>query len=117
MRYANSIDDVQKEMVISDTPFFSKDMSVVWVKNAAGDVKTYELNEIVVKDEKDLQIALLQGQIEELRKEIRNNEWSNTNVTESKASTDTTRDDESVGTTIKKSEPTSIQRISTSKKK
>ena len=33
MRFANSLDDVNKEMVYVDTPFFSKDMSVVWVKN------------------------------------------------------------------------------------
>ena len=28
-RYANNIDDVQKEYVVCDTPFFSKDLSVL----------------------------------------------------------------------------------------
>ena len=70
MRYANSIDDVNKEMVYSDTPFFSKDLSVLWVKNIKGEVKAYELKEIVQKDEKDLIIESLQMQIQELRKGV-----------------------------------------------
>ena len=72
MRYANNIDDVNKETVYFDTPFFSKDMSVVWIKNAKGDIKSYELNEIVQKDEKDLQIELLQAQINEMKGMIKN---------------------------------------------
>lgn len=82
IRYANSIDEVQKEMVSGDTPYFSKDMSVVWIKNIKGEVKTYELNEIVPKDEKDIKIEYLQAQIEELRRNI--NE-SNANTNESVA--------------------------------
>ena len=38
---------------------------------AAGDIKTYELTEIIPKDDKDIQIELLQTQIEELRKEMK----------------------------------------------
>lgn len=72
MKYANSIDEVQKEIVLSDTPYFSKDMSIVWVKNIKGEIKTYELNEIIAKDNKDLMIENLQLQIRELRKEIQN---------------------------------------------
>lgn len=68
MRYANSLDDVNKEMVYADTPFFSKDMSVVWIKNNKNEIKTYELNEIVPKDDKDIKIDFLLAQIEELKK-------------------------------------------------
>ena len=71
IRYATSIDEVQRDMVIGDTPYFSKDMSVVWVKNTKGEIKTYELNEIIPKDEKDLKIEVLMAQIEELKKEIK----------------------------------------------
>lgn len=74
MRYANSLNDVNKEMVYVDTPFFSKDMSVVWVKNNKNEIKTYELNEIVPKDEKDIKIDFLLAQIEELKKGIKKNE-------------------------------------------
>ena len=72
MKYANSIDEVQKDIVMNDTPYFSKDMSVVWIKSMNGDIKTYELNEIIAKDDKDLMIENLQYQISELRKEIKN---------------------------------------------
>lgn len=68
MRYANSIDEVQKEVVYGMTPFFSKDMSVLWVKNAPNSIKTYELKEIIKKDEKDVKIELLMAQIDELKK-------------------------------------------------
>ena len=72
IRYANSIEEVQRDMVIGDTPFFSKDMSVVWIKNVKGEIRTYELNEIIPKDDIDLMIDNLRLQIAELRKEIRN---------------------------------------------
>ena len=74
IKYANSMEEVQREMVAGDTPYFSKDMSVVWVKNTKGEIKTYELNEIVAKDDKDLKIEYLQAQIYELKKEMKKNE-------------------------------------------
>lgn len=33
MRFANSIEDVKKEIVVANTPYFSNDLSVVWVKS------------------------------------------------------------------------------------
>ena len=117
IKYATSIDEVQRDMVIGDTPYFSKDMSVVWIKNTKGDIKTYELNEIIPKDEKDLQIEMLQAQIDELKKGMIANEQRDTNVIQPEIATDTTRDDEPIGTATKESKPTSVSRVSTSKKK
>lgn len=117
MKYANSIDEVQRETIIGDTPFFSKDMSIVWIKNTKGDIKTYELNEIVAKDEKDMQIEYLQAQINELRKGMNKYDASFRNVDEKQNATNSTTNDESMGTTIEKNEPTSIQKISRSKTK
>lgn len=119
IRYANTIEDVNKEIVYFDTPFFSKDMSVLWLKGANGAIKTYELNEIVPKDAKDLQIEFLQSQIEELKGMIRN-ESSNANVSNDDAeqgTTNTTADDRSVGTTTKDVKPTNVQKVSRSKTK
>ena len=73
MRYASSMEEVQRDNVIGDTPYFSKDMSVVWIKNTKGEIKTYELTEIIPKDEKDIKIELLQAQIEELKKGMKDN--------------------------------------------
>ena len=71
MKYANTLDDVSKEMVFADTPFFSKDLSIVWIKNTKGEIRTYELNEIVQKDDKDLMIESLKIQLEEMNKTIK----------------------------------------------
>lgn len=90
MRYANTIDDVSKETVYFDTPFFSKDMSVLWVKGVNGDIKTYELKEIVKKDEKDIQIELLQAQINEMKGMIENARTNNEYVNEPVESTQPT---------------------------
>lgn len=83
IRYVNSLEDVKKEIVVTDTPFFSRDLSVLWIKNAKGDIRGFELNEIIPKDNKDMQIEFLQQQIEQLRKEIKHNEPINVNVDES----------------------------------
>lgn len=93
IRYANSIEEVQRDLVIGDTPYFAKDMSVVWIKNTKGEVKTYELTEIVPKDDKDIRIEFLEAQIKELKEGMKNNAKSN--------STD-------VDGTIESEEPTSI---------
>ena len=108
MRYATSLNEVERDMVIGDTPYFSKDMSVVWVKNTKGEIKTYELNEIVPLDEKDIKIKYLQDQIDQLKKARLNNEQYITNDIESSA----TENDEPVGATTKKSKSTSVSTVS-----
>lgn len=74
IRYAGSMEDVQHEIVTGETPYFAKDMSVVWIKNSKGEIKTYELTEIIPKDDKDIKIEYLQAQIEELKKGMRKHE-------------------------------------------
>lgn len=81
IKYANSIEEVEKEIVYSDTPYFSNDLSVLWLKNTKGDIKSYELKEIVKKDEKDLLIESLQLQINQM-KEMIEHESTYTNVDE-----------------------------------
>lgn len=101
IRYANSIDEVQKEMVIGDTPYFSKDLTIVWIKNIKGEIRSFELNEIIAKDNKDLMIENLQLQIKELRKEIKNANTTN----------------EYVDDTVEDEKPTNVSTISKSTKK
>ena len=107
MRYANTIEDVNRENVYFDTPFFSKDMSVLWVKGVNGNIKTYELSEIVPKDDKDLLITNLQMQIEQLRKEMDSNAKSNNaNDDESTESTQPSNVSVPKSSTKKSKEPT-----------
>lgn len=77
IRYAKSLNEVNSTSVNGDTPFFSQDMTILWLKTASGDVKTYELKEIIEKDEKDLQIEFLKAQIEDLKKGMSTNAKSN----------------------------------------
>lgn len=77
IKYANSMEEVQKDLVMGDTPYFSRDMSIVWIKNLKGDIKTYELKEIIPKDEKDIKIDYLMAQIEELKGKIKNEPVTN----------------------------------------
>lgn len=113
MRFANSLDEVNKEMVYVDTPFFSKDMSVLWLKNNKNEIRTYELNEIIPKDSKDIQIEYLQAQIEQLKGMI-NNDANVSNVNTKQNATDTSTDDGAIGATTKKSKSSSIQKVSRS---
>lgn len=113
IRYANSMDEVSRDMVIGDTPYFSRDMSIVWIKNTKGEIKTYELTEIIPKDEKDMQIEFLMSQVEELKGMIKNEHEYAANVNE----TGTSKDDGATGATTKESKPTGVSRISKSKTK
>lgn len=117
IKYANSIEEVQKDLVIGDTPYFSKDMSVVWIKNTKGDIKVYELNEIIPKDEKDIQIELLQSQIEELRKEMKKYDEHITNAVSTENTTNSQWYDAESGEPIKESKSSIVQRVSRSKTK
>jgi len=81
IRYAGTIEDVKKELVFADTIFLNKEYTTMWLKNASGDVKTYELKEIIELDEKDLKINELMAKINMLEKEKKNNEqYVNENV-------------------------------------
>ena len=101
IHYVNNIDDVQKEIVYNDTAFFSNDLSVLWLKNAKGDIRAFELTEIVKKDDKDLIIENLQYQINEMKEMIKNAKPTNANVDKSNEN----------------EEPASVSNNRTSKKK
>ena len=80
IKYVNNIDDVKKELVFTDTLFVNKEYTQLWVKNASGEVKTYELKEIIEKDPKDLKIAELEAKIDMLIKEKENEQYVNENA-------------------------------------
>ena len=73
IKYAESIDEVNREMVFTDTLFINKGFTNLWFKNPRGEVKTYLLEEFIPKDEKDIKIENLEKQLNDLKKEITNN--------------------------------------------
>lgn len=72
IKYVNNIEDVKKELVFIDTLFVNKEYTQLWYKNASGEVKTYELKEIIELDEKDLKIAELEAKLNKLLEENKN---------------------------------------------
>lgn len=71
IKFVNDIEDVQKEFAISETPFINKDYSTLWIKNAKGEIRIFELNEVIPKDDKDILIEKLQSQINNLSNQIK----------------------------------------------
>lgn len=69
IRYAESIDDVNREIIFMDTLFVNKDFTNMWYKTPHGKVRPFLLEEIIPKDEKDLRIESLEKQVKELLKE------------------------------------------------
>lgn len=67
IRYAESIDDVKREMVFFDTLFINKDFTNMWFKSPSGLIKTYLLEEFIPKDEKDLRIEALENEIKKMK--------------------------------------------------
>lgn len=80
IKYVNDIEDVRKELVFADTLFVNKEYSSLWFKNASGEIKTYELKEVVFKDEKDLKIQELENKLNMLLKEKENEQYASSNV-------------------------------------
>lgn len=84
INYANSIEEVKKELVFGDTLFINNALSLLWFKNASGEVRTFELKEIIELDEKDVKINELLKRIDELERVKKN---------ESKINVDTNNDE------------------------
>lgn len=71
-KYVNNIDEVKGIFVMKTGVFLNKDLNTLWIKNTNGDIRTFELNEIIETDPKDREIAMLKKQIEEMKEMIAN---------------------------------------------
>lgn len=71
-KFVNSLDDVKNTFVIKTGLFTNKDFSTLWVKDVAGNIRTFRTEEVVELDEKDKEIAELKQQINEMKGMIAN---------------------------------------------
>lgn len=69
-KYVENGDEVNKTLIFKNTIFLNRDMSLMWLKNVAGDIKKYSLMEIVELDPKDKEIAELKQQITNMQNMI-----------------------------------------------
>jgi hypothetical protein len=79
-KYVNNIDEVKGIFVMKTGVFLNKELNTLWIKNTNGNIRTFELNELIETDPKDREIAMLKKQIEEMKEMIVNE--SNVNNTD-----------------------------------
>ena len=71
-KYANNIDEVRNTFVMKTGVFVNKDFTSMWVKTTDGNIKTYELNEVIQQDPKDVEINNLKLELQRMREMISN---------------------------------------------
>ena len=81
VRYAESIDDVKREMIFLDTLFVNRAFTNMWYKKPNGEIKTYLLEEFIPKDEKDIRIENLENEIKKLKEQKENESSRSINST------------------------------------
>ena len=69
-KYANNIDEVRNTFVMKTGVFVNKDFTSMWVKTTDGNIKTYELNEVIQQDPKDVEINNLKQELQRMREMI-----------------------------------------------
>ena len=71
-KYANNIDEVRNTFVMKTGVFLNKELNTLWIKNTNGDIRTFELSEIIDIDPKDKEIAILKQELEKMKEMISN---------------------------------------------
>lgn len=65
--FVSGIDQVKNTFMTKNGVFVDKDFTTLWYKDIEGKIRTFELSEIVEKDEKDLEIEKLKKEIKKLK--------------------------------------------------
>lgn len=66
-KYVTNINDVKNTFVMTTGIFVNKEMNTLWLKNINGDIRTFNLQEIIEQDEKDLEIQNLRNELERMK--------------------------------------------------
>lgn len=78
-KYVNNIDEVRNTFVMKTGVFLNRDFTSMWVKTTDGNIKIYELNEVIQQDPKDVEINNLKQEIQRMREMINYGNESNVN--------------------------------------
>ena len=76
-KYVTDINEVQNTFVMSLGMFVNKELNTMWLKNTNGEIRTFNLNEIIEKDPKDIEIDSLKQELEEMKLLIKNSQNTN----------------------------------------
>lgn len=88
LKHVKGVEDVNSELVMFETPFVLDDYSTLYIKNAKGEIRTFEMTEILPIDEKDKIIEQLRLENEELKGMIKNEFTNATNDEQSNTTID-----------------------------
>lgn len=72
-KYVSDIEDVKNTFVVNLGVFINKDINTLWTKSVNGEIKTYELKEIINEDPKDIEIKELKKELDCMRMLITQN--------------------------------------------
>ena len=67
MKHVNSIEDAEKELTVVETAFVTNDYTQLFIKNAKGEIRTFDMFEVIPKDEKDEIIEQLRSENNKLK--------------------------------------------------
>ena len=81
-KYVNNIDEVKGIFVMKTGVFLNKELNTLWIKNTNGDIRTFELSEIIEQDPKDVEINNLKQEIQRMREMINYDNKSDVNNTD-----------------------------------
>ena len=93
-KYVNNIDEVKGIFVMKTGVFLNKELNTLWIKNINGDIRTFELNEIIPQDPKDIEINNLKKELQRMREMINygnESDVDNSDFNESNESKTTTK--------------------------
>lgn len=91
-KYVNNIDEVKGIFVMKTGVFLNKELNTLWIKNTNGDIRTFELSEIIEQDPKDVEINNLKQELQRMKEMISNESNGNsTDFNESNESKATTK--------------------------
>lgn len=79
-KYVNNIDEVKGIFVMKTGVFLNKELNTLWIKNTNGDIRTFELNELVEIDPKDREITMLKQELERMKEMISNESNGNSTI-------------------------------------
>lgn len=90
-KYVKDINDVRNTFVANLGLFINKENNTLWLKNVNGDIRSFELKEIIEQDPKDIEIQELKKELESMRLLINNNEIKEEKTTTSKTTNKTSK--------------------------
>lgn len=79
-KYVNNIDEVKGIFVMKTGVFLDKELNNLWIKNTNGDIRTFELNEVIETDPKDVEINNLKKELERMKEMISNESNVNSSI-------------------------------------